>query len=75
MISKEELPLGTILTVIKVERTNRVFECRTTLRLAPIEFLGKKGMENKIRLEGMIGNEGDSCGDLNKKYYREIEAR
>lgn len=72
IVSKEQIHAGTVLEVIGVERTNRVFECRTSLLLSPIESLKDEGKRYKTRLELMIGNEGTDCGMLNPKHYREI---
>lgn len=72
VVSVDRLYPGTILTVTGVERTNRIFECRTSLILAPIESLKEKGRKYKTRMELMIGNQGEKCGELNPNHYREI---
>lgn len=69
---EQEVAMGTILVVTGVERTNRLFECKTSFRLAPLGALNPKGQQYTIRLEGMLSNQGDRCGDLNPKYYRKI---
>lgn len=72
VVGEREIPIGTILTVTHVEKTNRFIECKTSLRLSPLDFQ-KEGLQKyKVRLEIRTGNEGGTCESLNPKHYREI---
>jgi hypothetical protein len=66
----KELPIGTDLVVKSVEKSNRLFECKTSLTMGAID-----GVDDsyKVRLEIRIGNKGETCSTLNPKYFKEIK--